>query len=635
MLLLFYFVFIIYEEVLYKLLSTHAFNLSIINALFYYLFIAGILSLITHLCSDKVYKHVLRILTFIVSFWYGASLMVRRVFNITLELSATTMADQFLKGGFYDLLIDVLSKHWYVIILVLLPFVLSIFIAKYYKKKTNRKIILLHSLLIVLSFSLFISSLFVINKEITNELYFKQRNNTQNVDNFGVLPSLFIDLRKELTGFEEEIVIEEEIVEEEKVYDKQILDIDFNSLSNEDRSEENKSLDTYFSYEQATYKNDYTGMFKGKNLIYIMAESFDGFMVNKELTPTLYSMIHSGFYFDNYYSPTNLSTIGGEFSLLTGLLPDLTCLSWKWRESQGYGNYYPYGLGTVFNDLGYSTFAYHNHDYDFQDRNVYLVKQGFNNFLGCGNGIENKGVSCVLKGFPESDDEMIMGTYKDYIDKENFMVYYATVSGHMSWDFSKNKMSIKHKDKVMDLDYSDTVKAYIAANLELEEAMSDLIQILDENGKLADTVIVLAADHHPYGLTQEEMDDLAKRELDQTFEIYENNLIIYNSEVEHTVINKACSTIDVLPTTLNLFGIDYDSRIIIGKDILYDDDGLVMFADGSWLTNKGKYNNNTDEFVGFTNVDPNYIARIKRLAQNRALVSKKIMYYDYYNSLLK
>ena len=560
--------------------------------------------------------------------------MVRRIFNITLELHATNMADQFLKGGFIELLIDVLKNNWYVIILVLLPFVLCIFLSKYYKKTIKTKNIIIYSSLIILSFVVFISSLFI-NPDL-KELYFNKRNNTQNVDNFGVLPSLFIDLRKEITGFEEEIVIEEEVIEEEtkEEYEKQILNFDFKSLIDNEESEQVKKLHTYFKNESPTYKNEYTGLFKGKNLIYIMAESFDGYMVSKELTPTLYNMIHSGFYFKNYYSATNLSTIGGEFEELTGLMPDLTCLSWKWRESQGYGNYYPYGLGNVFKKLGYKTFAYHDHDFDFQDRYKYLKAQGFDNFVACGSGLEDKGVTCAYYGFPESDDEMILGTINDYINEDKFMVYYATVSGHMGWDFETNKMSIKHMDEVKDLDYSETVKAYIAANLELEQALTNLLDILEKNNKLEDTVIVLAADHHPYGLTEEEMNDLAKKQLDQTFELYRNNLIIYNPSVEHVDINKVCSTIDVLPTTLNLFGVDYDSRIIVGKDILYGDDGLVMFADGSWLTNKGKYNINTDEYVQYDGkVNELYLNRMKRLSENRVLVSRNIMYHDYYKHL--
>ena len=641
MYLLFYTVLIIYDEILYKVLAATNFYMSVVNSLFYFLAIASILALINNLLPKRIGKHFLRIITFIITFWYGAAIIVKRTFGIAISISATGMADQFVGGGFLELLLSVVGQNWFVVILVLIPFILCILISIFYKKHFVVKKVLTCLMVAVMSFLLFIGSLFVLDLDNygLKDLYFNKRNNDLNVEYFGVMPSLLIDIRKEITGFEESIVIEEDVEEnteanEEIVeYNPHVGNFDFNALAEGEESSAIKQLDEFFAYETPTLENEYTGLYEGKNLIYIMAESFDGFAVSKELTPTLYKMVHDGFYFSNYYSTTNLSTIGGEFQELTGLLPDLTCLSWKWRESEGYGNYYPYGLGNLFKGLGYSTYAYHNHDYTFQDRFVYLKALGFDNFLGCGNGIENKGVACNI--FPESDDEMILGTYKDYINDDHFMVYYATVSGHMGWNFTDNDMAIKHKDKVADLNYSDTVKAFIAANIELENAMSDLIQVLKENGKLEETVIVLAADHHPYGMSDEQVSELAGKELDSTFEIYRNNLIIYNSENENITISKPCATIDILPTTLNLFNIPYDSRIITGKDILSTSSGLVMFADGSWLTEKGKYNINTNTFTETpgTKVTEAYAEKMNQKVSNRRLVSKNIMYYDYYRKL--
>ena len=135
MILLYYIVFILYEEVLYKIFAATNFYLSIFSAIFYYLFIAGILALITNLFSNSGYKHFLRIISFILSFWYGACILVKRTFNITLSLSATSMADQFLAGGFIDTTIKVIIQNWYVVILVLLPFIFSFLFTAYYNKK--------------------------------------------------------------------------------------------------------------------------------------------------------------------------------------------------------------------------------------------------------------------------------------------------------------------------------------------------------------------------------------------------------------------------------------------------------------------------------------------------------------------
>ena len=343
-----------------------------------------------------------------------------------------------------------------------------------------------------------------------------------------------------------------------------------------------------------------------------MAESFDGYFVDKELTPTLYKMIHDGLYFKNYYTPTNLSTIGGEFSLLTGLLPDLAVLNNQWNSNynnNGHHNYYPYGLGNLFKNLGYEVYAYHDYFYNFQNRDYYLKDLGFDNYKACGNGMETR-MDCSI--FPASDDEMINGSIDDYINSDKFMVYYVTVSGHAKWGFGYNAMAEKNKSLVNDLDYSETVRAYISANLELEKAMTTLLDKLSAAGKLEDTVIVMASDHHPYFMEDEQMEELAGKELDK-YSLYKNDLIIYNPSVEDVTVDKICNTIDVLPTILNLFGIEYDSRIIVGKDILSDSDGIAVFADYSWLAD-----NDSD----YSNV-----------VSNKYLVSKNIMVYDYYRYL--
>ena len=387
-------------------------------------------------------------------------------------------------------------------------------------------------------------------------------------------------------------------------------------------------MNNYFNNSTGTYTNEYTGYFEGKNLIYIMAESFDGYFVDEELTPTLYKLIHNGLYFSNYYSPTNLSTIGGEFSLLTGLLPDLQTLNWQWiQDNNGYVNYFPYGLGTLFKEQDYNVYAYHDYYYNFQSRDKYLSALGFDNYKACYNGLEEK-MSCDI--FPESDLEMVNASIDDYINDDHFMVYYATVSGHGEWGFGYNDMAEKNKELVNELPYSDTVKAYISANLELENALTALVNKLEEAGKLDDTVIVLAADHHPYFMDDEYVEEMAGKELDQ-FSLYKNNLIIYNSSMEHTEIDKLCNTIDVLPTVLNLFGIDYDSRLMVGKDILSNSPGLVIFADYSWLNDKGKYSYDTKTFTPSNGeVSDEYIEKMNNEVSNKYLISRNILIYDYY-----
>ena len=613
--ILFYACFILYEEILYKLVLNLSFN-NIFTFSFSCLFAGLLIGLLSIFIPKKLNRFLFNIFNFLICFIYGTSLIIRRTFQVTLTLDALSMYRQFTTNAFVDTSISVLIDNFSNIVLVLVPFIVGIICTKFLSNKYSSKYVFT----CMLVYFLFLSSL----DTTTYKLYF---SNKASVEDFGVLVSLFMGKGDQTVEIDDSTL--DASIEETPTYKRQVSDIDFDSLSSDNDVISN--MNEYFKSQTPTYTNEHTGVFAGKNLIYIMAESFDGYFLSEELTPTLYKMVHNSYYFSNYYSPTNLSTIGGEFSLLTGLLPEIGILNDEWNGSNntsGHVNYYPYGLGNLFNDLGYKTYAYHDYFYDFQSRDKYLKDIGFDNYKACYNGLEEK-MACDI--FPTSDREMIEASIDDYINDDKFMVYYATVSGHGLWGFGYNAMAEQNKDLVEGLDYSDTVKAYIAANLELEKAMTTLLNKLEEAGKLDDTVIVLAADHHPYFMEDEYVEEMAGQKLDQ-FSLYKNNLIIYNSATEHEQIDKVCNTIDVLPTVLNLFGISYDSRLIIGKDIFSNSEGLVIFADYSWLTDKGKYSSNNDTFISNdgSEVSDAYVNRFKKAVNNRYQISINIMLYDYY-----
>lgn len=619
--IIFYIFFIVYEELLFRILQGISITSNVLSLLFISINLGIALGTISNFIPKKVNRFLFNIFNFILCFYYGGALIVKKTFNVNISLSVLNMYSNFTTGAFANTTMSVLKSNILNIILIIVPFVVGLFITKKIEKDIN----VLSFVALVLSYFLFLVSL----NTTTYDLYFNKFNNKQNIEYFGVAPSLVIEIFKGGSSSEEleDVPALEETAEEEKVdIKRQISAIDFNNIESDNSTV--LSMNKYFSNSTGTYTNEYTGYFKDKNLIYIMAESFDGYMVDEKLTPTLYKLIHSGLYFSNYYSPTNLSTIGGEFSLLTGLLPDLQTLNWQWiQDNDGYINYFPYGLGTLFKQEDYNVYAYHDYYYNFQSRDKYLSALGFDNYKACYNGLEEK-MTCDI--FPESDLEMIEASIDDYINDDKFMVYYATVSGHGEWGFGYNDMAEKNKDLVADLPYSDTVKAYISANLELEKALTTLIDKLSQAGKLDDTVIVLAADHHPYFMDDEYVEEMAGKKLDQ-FSLYKNNLIIYNSQMEHTEVDKLCNTIDVLPTVLNLFGMDYDSRLMVGKDIMSTSPGLVIFADYSWLNDKGKYSYESKTFIPSNDeVSDEYIEKMNNEINNKYLVSRNILIYDYY-----
>ena len=298
----------------------------------------------------------------------------------------------------------------------------------------------------------------------------------------------------------------------------------------------------------------------------------------------------------------------------------------RWRSGN---NYYPYGIGNVFKNLNYSTFAYHNNSYLFQDRNIYLKSQGFDNFKGCYNGME-KLINCNI--WPQSDVEMIDATVSDYINRDRFMVYYMTVSGHFYYGFSENAMAVKNRSLVNDLPYSENVRGYIATQIELDKSLELLLKKLDEANKLDNTVIVLVADHYPYNLTLNEVNEMSSYQRDSVVGVNKNNLIIYNSKMKKVNVSKVGMPTDIIPTVYNLFGIDYDSRLFMGSDLLSDSLGLAYFTNSSWVTDKGIYYASSGEFKG-EDVSSDYISNINSIVSNKRSISRQIINNNYYNQI--
>ena len=178
----------------------------------------------------------------------------------------------------------------------------------------------------------------------------------------------------------------------------------------------------------------------------------------------------------------------------------------------------------------------------------------------------------------------------------------------------------------------------MAANIDFDIAMENLFSSLEKNNRLDDTVIVISSDHSPYYLTNEQVNTRSSIDRTNNFDRNRGSLIIYNSKLKgNHSIDKVAMNIDVLPTLLNMFGISYDSRLIIGKDIMADNnDGLVVFPDRSFVTNYGAYNSKNEEFTKYVeNVDEKYIQEKIQEVNEKYQVSVNMQYGDYYKYIFK
>ena len=636
---------------------------------------------------EKWAKTVSIAATFLVTLVYGVQLVYYCIFRTPLSLISVGGAGDAMQ--FWDIALEAILKNIAGILLLFVPFVFLVL----YRKKMVIRAEGIRELSMVLAFCVLSYSGSIACVAVTgdgpssqNTLYFEAFSLDLSVDRLGVFTTMRLDMERMVTGVLKETLVNrlyarsepddpagseepgiadgtgdtdpagekpdetptgvrdpagrdglpaqeaddgqtepDEPAEPVKPYN--VMDIDFDTLMASGESDPLYPMHKYFSSVEPTPTNEYTGIFKGCNLIMFTAEGFSPYAVSPELTPTLYKMINEGFVFRNFYTPIWwVSTSDGEYVACTGLIPK----GGVWSMAKSGSNYMPFVMGNQFRKLGYLTKAYHNHTYTYYSRDVSHPNMGYD-YKGVGNGLE------VRKTWPESDLEMIEATVGEYINSQPFHAYYMTVSGHMNYNFYGNQMASKNRKYVDDLPYSDASKAYIACNLELEFAMRELMDRLEEAGIAENTVIVLSADHYPYGLPKENIDELAGHEVETNFEIYRNHLIIYKKGMDPVIVDKPCDSLDIIPTISNLFGLEYDSRLLMGEDILSSAPPLVIFSNRSWITDRAMYDSTRGKVTFFdgTEKDDEYVKQINRKVANKFKYSARILETDYYGKVFK
>lgn len=436
-------------------------------------------------------------------------------------------------------------------------------------------------------------------------------------------------------------------------YGYNALDIDFQALADSASDSTLRSMAQYFGSLTPSKKNEYTGLFQGKNLVLITAEAFSPWFISRELTPTLYKLTHEGFVCENYYQPGwGQSTTGGEYAVMTGLLP-----TWVGSNVSFYASAnddMPFALGNQLRALGYRTGAYHDNIYNYYNRDKTHPNLGYD-YQGVGNGL----AMTEDGSWPYSDLEMVQNTIGDYIDGyvsdgTPFHVYYMTVSGHGSYGWG-HAMAAKNRAKAQAAypNASTQVQSYVAANLELENALTYLLEHLEAAGIAEDTVICMSADHYPYLLAEPETDYYnelrgvvdSERDTDR----YRNALVLWCGGMENAVtVTEPCSAVDIVPTLSNLFGLEYDSRLLSGRDVLdkdYDAGSasgsiplviLPTSSGNSWATAAGVFEATTRTFnarPGVT-VEEDYVSRVNNIVALQYNYAQQLIARDYYRVAL-
>lgn len=664
-LLVFFTAEIAYLELVFRLWVFKGIDMNFVFPLIFAVSAGAFLFMITSLFPVTAGMILSLVLTFLSILGYSVQLVYYSVFKTPLMFFSITGTGEVLE--FKDIIISAVLSNGIGIIMLFVPLAALLFLGSKFSFERLRPRGFLYTLIFCVAsygFSILCVNITRGSDFSQYTLYYKAAIPELSVGKLGLLTTMRLDLKRLVFGFEqnddglEAFVEKDDTVSSAAVsatatpgagnaggkdkegqtpeptataaipeYGKNVLDIDFNSLIASEKDKSIIDMHKYFSDVEPASKNKYTGIFKGCNLILITAESFSPYAISPELTPTLYRMSKEGFVFNNFYNPVwGVSTSDGEYVACTGLIPK----SGIWSFAASGKNYLPFVMGNQFGKLGYTTKAYHDHSYTYYKRDISHPNMGYE-YKGVGNGLKIKNT------WPESDLEMIEATAGEYIGTKPFHTYYMTVSGHLNYSYSGNYIARKNKSYVSGLPYSDTSKAYIACNLELEFAMKALLEKLEAAGVADNTVIAVSPDHYPYGLPKKNIDELAGHTVESNFELYKSTFILWEKGMDPVIVDKPCSSLDIIPTLSNLFGLEFDSRLLMGSDILSESSPLVIFSNRSWITDRAMYNTVSGKvkFTDGTKDDSTYVSYVNKVVADKFKYSARILETDYYSKVIK
>lgn len=425
-----------------------------------------------------------------------------------------------------------------------------------------------------------------------------------------------------------------------------------------------KVTDYYKENKYTPSNNEYTNIFKGKNIIVIHAESMQKFAMdltfnNKEVTPNLNKLANEGIFFSNFYSQVGVGTSSdAEFTFNTSLMPS--------TKGTVFVNYFDrdyISIPKLLKEQGYYTYSMHANTGEFWNRNTMHKSLGYDKFYNKDSYTIDETIGLGLSDksfFRQSVDIM-----KQIKEEENKPFYSLLIMLSNHTPFSdlalmedyKTTIDVTIDNQTVTRDYlnNTTMGNYLRSVHYADSAIGEFIDNLDKEGLLENTVLVIYGDHdarldfEDFNLlyNYDPITDTIKTENDEGYIPYTK----YNYELDRKVpfiiwtkdqnynlnVNTPMGMIDILPTLGNMIGIHSDYQL--GKDImnLKGDDNTVTFIDGSFLTSKVYYNSPKGEIYSINNepITEEYIKERAKKSSDLIEVSNDIITYDFIKEIKK
>ena len=391
-----------------------------------------------------------------------------------------------------------------------------------------------------------------------------------------------------------------------------------------------EQIDSYFDRREDAGDNDMTGIFEGKNVVLVLMESMDDFALG-EHTPTINHLMAEGINFTNFYTPVygSVRTFNAEFCANTG----------SFLSSQGgyafdyVTNDYRQSLASQLTDQGYSAKVYHYNTPDFYSRGVFSPAMGYEEYVCFEDYVTEENKRDLYDDQLLFDNEELSKSFFRDGQKLNFII---TRSAHLSYKYNEvlSHWGLQKYPQYRGLTgHEETDCMYLKARL-VDDMFARLLEELERNGELEDTIIVAYTDHYAYGF-KDVQTMMALSGVDSELLLEKTPCFIWSADGPAMEVSKTLNTADLLPTVLNLMGIDSPYNYI-GQDAFNDQYvGYALFPNGSWFCDGIAYSSADDTVTileeGKT-VTPEEMEQMARILGEFVYINNLILETDYYST---
>lgn len=617
-------------EVLFRiLLNFPVLDYATIRIFFSSVLLVSLLNLLSLFFKTNKQRNIFMLIwLFLVSLYDWGQLGFHKYLGMFISLNTASQASAV--TDYIEAFLESFPIESYMLYAPLCIYAIYLIFFKKEKKLNKRKQFGVNLTGIILGILLWLTTIYVplfqnpLQLVSNKELVLNPTNSSVAINQFGGITYFFLDFKELIWPHQ---VKAAGTLEEEKAADTLWLEV-----IKEEQNPAYKKLNSYFIQNKEAQKNDYTGYFKGKNVIVIMMESANYAIDNAEYFPNFTRILKNSWYWTNHYSPRGTcATADNEFSGLTSLYAiSSTCTTNTYLN-----NTYFESMFNRFRTSGYKTSSFHDYDDTYYQRSIYHPNLGSEKFYN----VKDLGISYVSNGVEWPNDSLMMGQVVNLAKDSSkpFMTFITTISAHMSYAY-KSGEGDKYMGLFKDKDYDEETKRYLSKLKITDDSLGVLLDSLQNEGILDDTVIVMYGDHYPYGLSKEDVSKIVPYDVNLYNDIEKTPFVIYNNKLSAKVFDDKTSYINLLPTLANLFDLDYDARFYMGEDILSKDYvGRVVFNDSSWIDDIAFYDalNSKITYLGDKTYTTEEIQKINQTIYNKKEMSRLAITTNYFAYLEK